>query len=163
SRLAIQPLEINEEGPFVKSIGDVLMHSSIFREQTFIFIHGYNVSFENAVRRAAQIAYDLDFDGPAFLFSWPSTPTLLAYLADRDEGAVGADHLRQFLKRVVLPSKPGKVHIVAHSMGAMVLLRGLDKVREDPSISALPLGEVITAAPDVDPDLYSQFAQKVTA
>src|SRR5262249_29581755 len=57
SRLAIQPLEINEEGPFVKSIGDVLMHSSIFREQTFIFIHGYNVSFENAVRRAAQIAY----------------------------------------------------------------------------------------------------------
>jgi hypothetical protein len=34
------------------------------KEQILLFVHGYNVSFDNAVRRAGQIAYDLNFDGP---------------------------------------------------------------------------------------------------
>jgi len=29
----------------------------------FIFVHGFNNTFEDAARRAAQMAYDLDFDG----------------------------------------------------------------------------------------------------
>ncbi len=35
-------------------------------------MHGYNTSFDNALYRTAQIAYDLDFDGATFLYSWPS-------------------------------------------------------------------------------------------
>jgi esterase/lipase superfamily enzyme len=45
-------------------------------------VHGFNVSFENALRRTAQIAYDLDFDGAPFLFSWPSRDSLLSYASD---------------------------------------------------------------------------------
>ena len=33
------------------------------RRELFVFIHGFNVSFEDAARRTAQIHYDLKFDG----------------------------------------------------------------------------------------------------
>src|SRR5258706_12014409 len=35
----------------------------------FIFVHGFNNTFEDAARRAAQMAYDLDFDGTPILYS----------------------------------------------------------------------------------------------
>ena len=34
-----------------------------FPRQAFVFLHGYNVTFEAAAYRTAQIAYDLRFDG----------------------------------------------------------------------------------------------------
>ena len=163
NRLAIQSLEIQEQAALVESINRVMLQAKIFKEHAFVFVHGYNMSFENSVRRAAQIAYDLDFDGPAFLFSWPSSGNLFGYLADRDEVDVAAEHMRQFLKNVVLPGKAKKIDLVAHSMGNMVLLQALDRMREDNSAATLPLGEIITAAPDVDPDLYARFAAKANA
>ncbi|SIT51767.1 conserved hypothetical protein [Paraburkholderia piptadeniae] len=33
-----------------------------------LFIHGYNVSFEDAAMRTAQMAYDLDFAGAPVFF-----------------------------------------------------------------------------------------------
>ena len=32
-------------------------------KQAFVFVHGYNVLFEDAVYRTAQLAYDLGFEG----------------------------------------------------------------------------------------------------
>jgi esterase/lipase superfamily enzyme len=34
-----------------------------------LFIHGYNVDFEQAALRAAQFAYDLEFQGACVLYS----------------------------------------------------------------------------------------------
>jgi hypothetical protein len=42
----------------------------------FVFVHGFNNTFEDAARRAAQMAYDLDFDGTPLLYSWPSQASL---------------------------------------------------------------------------------------
>ncbi len=47
-----------------------------------VFVPGYNVSFVNAVRRTAQLAYDLDFGGVPVLYSWPSAGSAAAYVAD---------------------------------------------------------------------------------
>jgi esterase/lipase superfamily enzyme len=46
--------------------------SKVYKDQALVFVHGYNTSFDNALYRTAQIAYDLDFDGAPFLYSWPS-------------------------------------------------------------------------------------------
>jgi hypothetical protein len=40
--------------------------------ELLVFLHGFNVTFEQAARRAGQIAYDLAFGGVVVLFSWPS-------------------------------------------------------------------------------------------
>jgi esterase/lipase superfamily enzyme len=42
------------------------------RKEAFVFIHGYNVTFEDAARRTAQFASDLQFDGAPVLYSRPS-------------------------------------------------------------------------------------------
>ena len=63
----------------------------------------------------------------------------------------------------MLASKATKVHVVAHSMGNMVLVRALEAMQANGATPALPLGEIITAAPDVDPDLYARFAESAKA
>src|SRR2546427_2842571 len=42
------------------------------KKNAFIFIHGFNVTFEDACRRTAQLAYDLKFSGAPLMWSWPS-------------------------------------------------------------------------------------------
>jgi esterase/lipase superfamily enzyme len=118
-----------------------------------------DVSFENAVRRAAQLADDLKFDGPVFLFSWPSRGLVLGYISDKDAASVAGQHLKEFLAEVVTPIKPTKVHIIAHSMGNLVVLNALKELAGDSAAPRLPLGEIINAAPDVDPQLFAGFVK----
>lgn len=52
------------------------LNGRLDRSQTrmaFVFVHGFNVSFEDAALRTAQLAYDLDFDGAPLMYSWPSS------------------------------------------------------------------------------------------
>ncbi len=42
-----------------------LAESANYKDHAFIFVHGYNTSFDYAIYRTAQIAYDLKFDGAA--------------------------------------------------------------------------------------------------
>ena len=51
-------------------------------KDVFIFVHGFNSSFEDAARRCAQLAYDLDFDGTPMMFSWASAGSTTAYMKD---------------------------------------------------------------------------------
>ena len=63
----------------------------------FVLIHGFNVSFEEAAVRAAQIGYDLKVPGEMAFYSWPSHGAATAYAAD--EATIGASvpHIAQFL------------------------------------------------------------------
>lgn len=45
------------------------------------YIHGYNVDFDEAAIRAAQIGFDLKVQGVTGFFSWPSLGTIRGYLA----------------------------------------------------------------------------------
>ena len=93
--------------------------------QALVFVHGYNISFDNAMRRAGQLAYDLGFDGPVFAFSWPSREKLLSYVGDRESAQLSADALRVFLETVVAETKAKRIHIIAHSMGNVALNEAL--------------------------------------
>jgi esterase/lipase superfamily enzyme len=70
-RLAIRDVVVSDERQLMEAAQKRLDTASVFPKQAFVFVHGFNVSFENALRRTAQIAYDLNFDGAPFLFSWP--------------------------------------------------------------------------------------------
>ena len=51
---------------------------------TFVFVHGFNVSFDDAVLRTAQLAWDMKFRGPALTYSWPSAGATAKYVSDLD-------------------------------------------------------------------------------
>ena len=46
--------------------------SKNYKDHALVFVHGFNTTFDNALFRTAQIAYDLKFDGAPFVYSWPS-------------------------------------------------------------------------------------------
>ena len=100
-----------------------------FQKQVFVFVPGFNVSFENALRRTAQIAYDVDFDGAAVLFSWPSGSGLTSYLYSSAKTAPAANQLMVFLEKLIAQTGATKIHLIAHSMGSVVLLETLEKLK----------------------------------
>jgi esterase/lipase superfamily enzyme len=107
--------------------------------ELLIFIHGYNVTFEEAARRAGQICYDLPFHGAVIVFSWPSVGRTLAYSADEERAAAAAEPLAAFLES--LRDGPWhRVHLIAHSMGNRVMLSALaDTPRTRPALGHLAL------------------------
>ena len=160
-RLSILQLDVQDEESVMKAARQQLQSSRAFNNQLLVFVHGYNVDFDNAVRRAGQLAYDLNFDGPTFLFSWPSRQRYFSYLTDRESVDIAVEQLKGFLQRVVIPLNAAKVHLVAHSMGNMVALKALSDLSElEPSRRPI-IGEIIDAAPDVAPDVFGQFAAKI--
>ena len=129
--------------------------------EALVFVHGCCVEFENALRRAAQIAHDIHFHGPTFLFSWPSSGELIDYGEDRETVDLAARHFKEFLEKIVAETKVTKIHFVAHSMGNMVVLEALEKIATTSSTLSPIIGEVINAAPDVDPDLFKTLVSTV--
>ena len=115
-QLAIQPANLAEADALVRAARERLLGARTYLGQALLFVHGYNVSFDNAVRRAGQLAYDLGFDGPVFMFSWPSRQGMLSYVGDRDSAQLSADPLRTFIETVVAETKAKRIHIIAHSM-----------------------------------------------
>jgi esterase/lipase superfamily enzyme len=119
-------------------------------KQAFAFIHGYNVSFEGAVKRTAQITYDLRFDGAAICYSWPSQGGLTEYTRDEANVTWTVVHLEDFLNQVVARSGARTVHLVAHSMGNRALVHALERIALQQTSPEPIFGQVIMAAPDVD-------------
>lgn len=116
-----------------------------------LFIHGYNVSFEDAVFRTAQLAVDLEFQGAPILYSWPSYAEPVKYTFDEQNAEVSIPAFRQFLKDLAAKSGAERIHVIAHSMGNRVLAGALEKM--DPASqerNKQVFREVVLAAPDID-------------
>ena len=109
-----------------------------------MFVHGFNVSLDEAVARAAQMAEDIPFHGAVVAFSWQSSGQTDAYLSDEQlaerhfwslaELLVG---LKRNLQNVT------RIHLLAHSMGNRVALRALNALA----------GTIGPTGMDVDPFL----------
>lgn len=121
-----------------------------------VFVHGYNVSFEDAARRTAQMANDLNFDGAPVFYSWPSKARESLYFVDRQTLERSTPRLKAFLADVFAQSNAENVYIVAHSMGNQGLTKALAELREeDPGIKS-KLKELIIAAPDIDTAVFKE-------
>jgi esterase/lipase superfamily enzyme len=118
----------------------------------FVFVHGYNVGFEEAARRTAQLAYDLDFDGVPLFYSWPSDADILGYTRDEADVAWTATHLHEYLTEVVARSGAEHINIIAHSMGNRAVTQAL--MRLSCEGSGPVFDQVLLTAPDIDTDIF---------
>ena len=156
----MQEIKKLPEAEFLRLARERIAASSRYKDHAVVFVHGYNTSFDHAVYRTAQIAYDLKFDGTAFLYSWPSGGAVASYTYDRESAQASEPYLRQFLDLVVKQTGAKSVSIIAHSMGNQPLLDVLKDMRSDGS-EAVVINEVIFAAPDVDADNFANVAQRI--
>lgn len=150
----LKPLSRDE---FLILARDRIAASRAFKDQALLFVHGFNTAFEHALYRTAQLAYDLRFDGAAFLYSWPSGEGLIGYGHDRESATQAEPYLKEFLELLVRTTGARSVSVIAHSMGNLPLLNVLRELGP-----ALPEGvrfnELILAAPDVDRDVFANLA-----
>jgi esterase/lipase superfamily enzyme len=122
-----------------------------------LYVHGFNVSYDEARFLLAQIVSDGRFGGVAVLYTWPATGSLLDYGAAKENATAARDALTKLIHRLGELPGVGRVHILAHSMGAWLAMEAL---REN-AISGSPdlngkLGDVMLAAPDIDLKVFRQ-------
>lgn len=128
-------------------------------KDAFVFIHGFDNTFEQAAWRTAQLSYDLGFPGAPIMYSWPSRGDLTAYTADEATIDWATPHLEKFLESVATQSHATTVHLIAHSMGNRALARALDAIAAK-NAGVLPkFKHVFLAAPDIDVGVFRQLAQ----
>jgi len=156
--------EIRELGEqeFLELVRKRLAESMAYKNHALVFVHGFNTSFQFAIFRTAQIAYDLKFDGAPFLYSWPSKGQLgmQDYSYDRESAQAAEPYFRDFLKLVVNETGATSVSIIAHSMGNQLLLPVLRDLRRE-APDSVRISQVILAAPDVDRDSFEFLAREI--
>jgi esterase/lipase superfamily enzyme len=145
---------ISTRDGFFGQVGEAVGRSR--EKEAFVFVHGFNSSFENAALRTAQLAADLKFDGAPILYSWPSRGDVFGYADDarESESALEAQAFADFLNDVATRTGADRITIIAHSMGNRVLLNALQRIAPPAPGAPVPFDEIVMAAPDVGVDAF---------
>ena len=162
NRLAIQEMHDLESAIYFAELKRLFEELPSDEKVLLVFLHGYNVSFEDAAIRAAQIGVDLGIPGATAFFSWPSKGQLglRAYMADEATIQASEKHISTFIEKMCEFSGADVVHIIAHSMGNRGLLRTFDAMtKRIRGRVKNRLNQVILAAPDVDCELFKDLAE----
>jgi alpha/beta hydrolase family protein DUF900 len=149
-----------------------------------VFIHGYRVAFKDALYTVAKIVKDINFEGRAYLYSWPSRESLTGYFEDLDNSEQAEPFFQSFMRMLMRDAHIYEADLIAHSMGSQSMLRAVAALRpifdteragaearsrRGKSISAIRIGQMIFAAPDVARPVFDQklgriapYADRVT-
>ncbi len=138
---------------FAKVKADVAQSSG---HELLVFVHGYNVTFENAARRTAQIAYDLKCDSVPVFFSWPSQGGLFKYTVDETNVSWSAPHLKKFLLQLVERTGAKSINLIAHSMGNRALTEAVRDIAAESESQQVLFNQIVLAAPDVDAEIFKR-------
>ncbi len=127
--------------------------------EALVFVHGYNTSFEDAARRTAQLAHDLEFGGVTAFFSWPSNGHVESYSWDSQSAEYAVPHLREFIQLLAEAGKLRRIHVIAHSMGNRCATAAISRKL---ALNDCELDQCIFAAADVDAEIFKRdFAPKI--
>lgn len=133
------------------------------KKDVFIFVHGFNNTFEDAVFRLAQMWHFAGRVGVPIAYTWPAgRGGILGYAYDRESGEFTVFHLKKFLQAVAAVPEVERIHLIAHSRGtdvAVSALRELNieyKSRGQSTQEQLKLQNLVLAAPDMDSDIFEQ-------
>jgi esterase/lipase superfamily enzyme len=152
--VVLQKVEVRSADEFFEECRAQLGKS--VKKEAMVFVHGFNISFEEGARRTAQLAHDLTLDGPAVLYSWPSQGSLVDYTVDEATAEWAWPHLQTFLKDFAARSGAASVHLIAHSMGNRILASALKGLAAEKGKEAALFKEVVLTAPDVDADVFRE-------
>jgi esterase/lipase superfamily enzyme len=136
----------------------------IDRREIFMFVHGYNNTFDYAAFRMGQIWHFLGRVGVPILYTWPAghPDALRGYNYDRESGEFTIFHLRSALEFLAASPDVDKIHIIAHSRGTDVAMSALRELHlqargaGESTRERYKIGHVILAAPDLDFEVVSQ-------
>jgi esterase/lipase superfamily enzyme len=125
------------------------------RKSVLLFVHGYNVSFNDAALRTAQLSHDLNFPGLPMFFSWPSAARTAAYPHDEEMAQLSLDAFDKVLDEIG-GLGASEIYIVAHSMGNRVVTATLARRVANHKQIPANLKGLLLAAPDINADIFRE-------
>ncbi|MEP5567680.1 MAG: alpha/beta hydrolase [Halioglobus sp.] len=151
---------------FVEGLRDAVSRSR--HGALLVVLHGYREAYESALRKTAFLGHVLDIDAPVLLFDWPGNQggSLRGYRRAHRVADESGEELAQLLKLVVDEVQPQQIWILANSMGAQVVVKGLGTLHQHASMAdaETEISHVILTAPDVDSAKFdSQFREEISA
>lgn len=150
--IVVKRLDELSNKKFIKILASKINNAS--SKDIMVFIHGFNNTFGDALRRTAQLTYDLRFKGIPITYSWPSMGNgISTYMQDESSVQYTTPHLVDFLTNLIENKGEAKLHILGHSMGTRALTNAIKE------ISYIYRGQkvfsnLILAAPDIDRDVF---------
>ena len=139
---------------------DIRRNDRAGRDETFVFVHGYNTRHAEAVYQVAQFVHDFAVPTPPVLFSWPSAGVTAGYVYDRDSALLARDRLEATL--VALTRGRRKVVLVGHSMGSYLIMETLRQIALTRSLDIhRSIDALILMAPDIDGELFRDQADSL--
>ncbi len=136
-------------------------------KEILLFVHGFNVRYEEAVLRTAQLTYDAKFPGTPVVFTWPAGASdglvnqLLmnrTYAINKAAAARTVEPFAEFLEQLAGTGKT--VHVYVHSMGHQIVLPAVAKLAAPGKQKFL--GELILNAPDFPTDEFRKLAPNLS-
>lgn len=120
-----------------------------------MYVHGFNTSFDKAARRSGQLTYDLTWDGPSVLFSWPSQGSALDYFKDSTNAQDSVPAMKQVL-RDLADRDAERIIVIAHSMGTRIISNAMKEMvlENDPAVAEISM--VVLAAPDINARTFTE-------
>lgn len=132
-----------------------------------IFVHGFNVKYQEAVLRTSGIAYDLKYQGPIIAFSWPAGAkdglldgALLnkTYTNNLISARNSVELFKDFLLK--LQSNNIEINLIVHSMGHQLVIPALVEISEKKSKNFL-IDHLILNAADFEIDEFKRFSKNI--
>ncbi len=133
------------------------------RQEVFIYVHGYDNTFDDAVYVGAEFWHFMGREGVPLLYTWPAGyPGLFGYTYDRESSEFTVFHLKQILSIVSAMPEVKAIHLIAHSRGTDTVTAAVREL----FISARSAGvhplerykiqNLVLAAPDLDVEVLQQ-------
>ncbi len=133
------------------------------QKDVYVFVHGYNNTFDDSVFRAAEVWHFMGRTGVPIAYSWPAgMGGLRGYAYDRESGEFTVFHLKHFLQAVASCPEVERLHIIAHSRGCDVTISALRELhigiqaQGRSTTESLKLENLVLAAPDLDEEVFIQ-------
>lgn len=151
-----------DESAFLSALATHISGRIGSNRDLLLYVHGFNTGYDEARFRLAQIVDDGHFGGVPVLFTWPSANSLLAYGAAKESATISRDALAKLIHQLAEVPDVGRVHILAHSMGAWLTMEALreNAIGGSPDLNG-KLGDVMLAAPDIDLNVFRQQLARI--
>ncbi len=133
-------------------------------KEAFVFVHGYNNTFEDAIYVMADIWHFLGRKGIPIVYTWPAGRggRVRGYNYDRESGEFTIYHLKDFIRTLVSCPEIEKIHYLAHSRGTDVLSSAMRELIIEARAAGmdtqatLKTADFTLAAPDLDLEVFTQ-------
>ncbi len=127
-----------------------------------LFVHGFNVRFDEAVICAAQLALNMPFNGAVVTYAWPTQGGVFNYDEDEPINHASVTPFMEFLQTLRNGvSEETRITILVHSMGNRIVMDALDRM--PPPRGGKPISQVVLCAPDVGRTDFERWAPSVLA